>query len=45
MEHRVHEWGEELVYNFSQKSQKDYVTLEPRDKNTKYRNQQENVKV
>jgi len=37
MEPRVHEWGVKLVYNCSQKSQKDYVTLEAGDENTKYR--------
>jgi hypothetical protein len=37
MEHSVHERGEKLVYNFNQKSQKDCVTLETEDENTKYR--------
>jgi hypothetical protein len=36
MEPRVHEWGVKLVYNCSQKSQKDYATLEAGYENTKY---------
>jgi hypothetical protein len=37
MEHSGHEWGEKLVYNFRQKSQRDFIILEMGDENTKYR--------